>query len=73
MIKENTEIKTELEEDKQNDPIEKFVTRLKNDKIISDDEYQKIGKEINVEIDEAADKAFKLSDPDPKRCSEICL
>jgi 2-oxoisovalerate dehydrogenase E1 component len=56
----------ELEEDKQNDPIEKFVTRLKNDKIISDDEYQKIWKEINTEIDEAADRASKSSDPDPK-------
>jgi 2-oxoisovalerate dehydrogenase E1 component len=57
---------TELEKDKQDDPIEKFVARLKKEDMLSDDDYQKIRKEINVEIDEAADRAFKSTDPDPK-------
>lgn len=58
--------KSELEKDKQNDPIEKFESRLKSEGIITDEEYQKIWKEINDEIDEAANKAFQAADPDPK-------
>jgi 2-oxoisovalerate dehydrogenase E1 component len=57
---------SELEKDKQNDPIEKFEIRLKQEGMITDDEYQKIWKEINEEIDEAADRALKSSDPDIK-------
>ena len=58
--------KSELEKDKLNDPIEKFVTNLKKEKLLTDDEYQKIQNEIAKEIDEAADKAFHAADPDPK-------
>jgi 2-oxoisovalerate dehydrogenase E1 component len=58
--------KEDLEKDKQNDPIEKYESRLKREGMITDEEYQKIWKEINEEIDEAADRAFKSSDPDPK-------
>jgi 2-oxoisovalerate dehydrogenase E1 component len=57
---------SELEKDKQEDPIEKFVARLKKEGMLSDDDYQKIRKEINEEIDEAADRAFKAADPDPR-------
>jgi 2-oxoisovalerate dehydrogenase E1 component len=57
---------TELEKDKQDDPIEKFVARLKKEGMLSDDDYQKIRKEINEEIDEAADRAFKAADPEQK-------
>lgn len=57
---------SELEKDKQDDPIEKFVARLKKESILNDDDYKKIWKEINEEIDEAADRAFKANDPDPK-------
>ena len=57
---------SELEKDKQDDPIEKFVTRLKKEGVLNDDDYQKIRKEINQEIDDAADRAFKAADPDPK-------
>lgn len=57
---------SELEEDKQKDPIEKFVARLKRENVLTDDDYQKIRKEINEEIDEAADRAFKAADPDPR-------
>ena len=58
--------KDELEKDKQNDPIEKFATVLKKENMLTDDEYQKIWKEVNDEIDQAADRAFKSTDPDPK-------
>ncbi|MCU0415216.1 MAG: thiamine pyrophosphate-dependent enzyme, partial [Ignavibacteriaceae bacterium] len=58
--------KEDLEKDKQNDPIEKYESRLKREGMITDEEYQKIWKEINEEIDEAADRAFKSADPDPK-------
>ena len=58
--------KDELEKDKQNDPIEKFAAVLKKENMLTDDEYQKIWKEINDEIDQAADRAFKSTDPDPK-------
>ena len=57
---------SELEKDKKNDPIEKFVARLAKESVLNDDDYKKIWKEINEEIDEAADRAFKSSDPDPK-------
>ena len=58
--------KEDLERDKQNDPIEKFVAKLKTESILNDDDFQKIWKEINKEIDEAADKGSKSSDPVPK-------
>ena len=57
---------SELEKDKQEDPIEKYLERLKKGGILNDADYQKIWKEINQEIDEAADRAFKSADPDPK-------
>jgi 2-oxoisovalerate dehydrogenase E1 component len=56
----------ELEKDKQNDPIEKFVSSLKKQDMLNDEEYAKIQKEIATEIDEAADRAFKAADPEPK-------
>ena len=57
---------SELEKDRQDDPIEKFVNRLKKEGMLNEADYQKIQKEINEEIEEAADKAFKSSDPDPR-------
>jgi len=57
---------SELEKDKQNDPIDKFVTILKKEQLLNEDDYQKIWKEISEEIDQASDRAFKSTDPDPK-------
>jgi len=57
---------SELAKDKEQEPIEKFVARLKKENLLTDNDYQKIWKEVNDEIDEAADRAFKSSDPDPK-------
>jgi len=62
---------SELETDKLKDPIEKFVERLKKEGILKEDDYQKITKEINNEIDEAADKAFKATDPDVKDAAKF--
>jgi len=57
---------SELEKDKMRDPIEKFVESLKKADMLDEKEYQNIKTEINKEVDEAADKAFKAADPDPK-------
>jgi 2-oxoisovalerate dehydrogenase E1 component len=61
----------ELEKDKQNDPIEKFVAKLKMQGILTDEEYIKIWEEVNAEIDEAADRAFNAADPDPKDATKF--
>jgi 2-oxoisovalerate dehydrogenase E1 component len=57
---------SELEKDKMKDPIEKFVESLKKAGMLNDEEFEKIKSEINKEVDEASDKAFKAADPDPK-------
>ncbi len=56
----------ELEKDKQNDPIEKFVAKLKAEGVLTDDDFKKIWKEVNSEVEEASVKAFNADDPDPK-------
>ena len=56
----------ELETDKLNDPIEKFIRQLKEKEFISDDDLEKFKKDINSEIDEAANKAFSAPDPSAK-------
>lgn len=53
----------ELEQDRLNDPIEKFVDRLINEQLIKEEDYNTIQDEIKKEIDEAADKAFNASNP----------
>jgi 2-oxoisovalerate dehydrogenase E1 component len=63
----------ELEEDKQSDPIEKFFKALKEKDIISDEEFKKIQKEISDEIDQAADRALKATDPEPKDAERYLL
>ena len=63
--------KQDLEKDKQNDPIEKFVASLKKEGILKDEDYEKIQKEIHTEIDEVADRAFKASDPSPKDAAKF--
>lgn len=58
--------KEELEKDKQNDPIEKFAAQLKAEGLLNENEYQNLWKEINEEIEKAADKAYQANDPDPR-------
>ena len=56
----------ELKNDMENDPIEKFVSYLKNHEVLTNEEYEKMQKEIAAEIDEAADRAFKAPDPEAR-------
>ncbi|MBV6421270.1 MAG: 1-deoxy-D-xylulose-5-phosphate synthase [Ignavibacteriaceae bacterium] len=58
--------KEELEKDKQNDPIEKFAAQLKAEGLLNENEYQNLWKEINEEIEKAADRAYQANDPDPR-------
>ncbi|MGQ9797686.1 MAG: alpha-ketoacid dehydrogenase subunit alpha/beta [Ignavibacterium sp.] len=56
----------EIEEDMKKCPIEKFVKVLMAKGILTEDEYAEIKKEINDEINEAADNAFRAPDPKPE-------
>ena len=56
----------ELQKDLEKDPIEKFVSYLKKNDVLTNEEYEKIQKEIATEIDEAADRAFKAPDPEAR-------
>lgn len=60
----------ELEQDRLNDPIEKFVDKLKSKKILNEEEYNKIQDEIRKEIDAAADRAFDASDPSAEEAAK---
>jgi 2-oxoisovalerate dehydrogenase E1 component len=53
----------ELEKDLQKDPIQRFVKKLISLKMITEDEFQKLKKEIEKEVSDAADKALKSPDP----------
>jgi len=58
--------KDELEEEIVNDPIEKFVKVLLKENVLAENDYDRIRKEINIEVDEAADRAFQAPDPEPE-------
>ncbi len=55
----------ELEKDLQKDPIQQFVKKLTSLKLISDEEFQRLKKDIEREVNEAADKAIQAADPKP--------
>lgn len=56
----------EIEEDMKKCPIEKFAKVLMAKGFLTEDEYAEIKKEINDEINEAADNAFRAPDPKPE-------
>lgn len=58
--------KKELEKEIVSDPIEKFKNVLIQENVISENDFGNIKQEINVEVDEAADKAFNAPDPRPE-------
>ncbi len=58
--------KEELENEIINDPIEKFKKYLINKNIISEKDIDIIKREINTEVNEAADGAFHAADPEPE-------
>lgn len=55
--------KEELEEELKKCPIEKFSKLLLDEKIITNEELQKIKDETLIEIDKAVDEAMKSEDP----------
>ena len=60
----------ELEKDLRKDPIQVFVKKLTSMKLINDDEYQKLKKEVEKEVNDAADKALKAADPKPETATQ---
>ncbi|MFO7526133.1 MAG: dehydrogenase E1 component subunit alpha/beta [Ignavibacteriaceae bacterium] len=56
----------EIEEESKKCPIEKFSKILISGGILDEEEYEKIKSEVADEINEAAEKAAKASDPRPE-------
>ncbi len=61
----------ELERDLQKDPIQQFTKRLVSQKIISEEEYQNLKKDVEKEVNEAADKAIRAADPRPETATRF--
>jgi pyruvate dehydrogenase E1 component alpha subunit len=57
--------KAEVEEQKERDPIKLWRESLVARGIISDEEIQKMDKDINAEMKKAAEKAELSPEPDP--------
>ncbi|NWF90781.1 MAG: tungsten formylmethanofuran dehydrogenase, partial [Ignavibacteriaceae bacterium] len=55
--------KKEIENDLLNCPIHKLSKKLINDGIITVDDYEKLKKEVQIEVQKAADDAFRANDP----------
>jgi 2-oxoisovalerate dehydrogenase E1 component len=53
----------DLQRDLQKDPIQQFIKKLVSQKIISEEEYQSLKKDVEKEVNEAADRAIKADDP----------
>ena len=60
----------ELEADKQRDPIAKFVARLTEAGVMTEDEVEALRKEVQQEVDEAAVWAAQQADPDPATATQ---
>lgn len=56
----------EIEEESKKCPIEKFSKVLISGGILNEEEYEKLKNEVTDEINEAAEKAVKASDPRPE-------
>ncbi|MFO7525547.1 MAG: dehydrogenase E1 component subunit alpha/beta, partial [Ignavibacteriaceae bacterium] len=56
----------EIEEESKKCPIDQFSKILISNGMLNEKEYEEIKKEIHDEINEAADKAVKASDPRPE-------
>lgn len=61
--------KKELEEDLKKCPIEKFARVLISKNILTQTEFDELKSSVNEDVSEAADRAFKSSDPDAKTAS----
>ncbi len=65
--------KESLEKDKQEDPIEKFVSLLIKKNVLTDLAYEEFKKEINNHINESADWALKQAEPKPEDAVKFVL
>jgi 2-oxoisovalerate dehydrogenase E1 component len=61
----------ELEKDLQKDPIQQFVKKLNSLKFISDEEFQRLKKDVEKEVNDAVDKAIKAADPKPETATRF--
>ncbi|HEY6906106.1 MAG TPA: dehydrogenase E1 component subunit alpha/beta, partial [Ignavibacteriaceae bacterium] len=61
----------ELEKDLQKDPIERFVKKLISMKLITDESYRKLKKDVETEINDAAEKAINAADPKPETATRF--
>ncbi|GAB4379019.1 MAG: dehydrogenase E1 component subunit alpha/beta [Calditrichia bacterium] len=60
----------ELEKDRENDPILKFVLACTEKGIISEQEFDEIQSEIKRQVDEAAEWALEQAEPDLKTATD---
>lgn len=60
----------DLNKESERDPIKKLKSFLLNNKIISEEELDRLEKDIVKKINEAADKAFKSRDPLPNEAEK---
>jgi 2-oxoisovalerate dehydrogenase E1 component len=65
--------KESLDEDIANDPLNKFVKRLLDESIITQEAYEELKSEINDHVNEAADRALSADDPDPSTVEKFVL
>ena len=61
----------DLEKDLQKDPIQLFVKKLTSMKLITEDEFQKLRKDVEKEVNDAADNALKAADPKPETATSF--
>jgi len=65
--------KESIEEDLKNDPLQKYVSELMKEKLITKEVYEELKSEINDHINQAADWALSSSDPDPETIHKYVL
>ena len=61
----------ELEKDLQKDPIERFAKKMISQKLITDERFQELKKDVQKEVNDAADKAIKAADPRPETATRF--
>jgi len=60
-----------LEEDLKKDPIDLLKNLMINEKLLTEEEFEKIKNEIHAEVDEVADWALKQPDPAPETADKF--
>lgn len=65
--------KESIEEDLKNDPLQKYVSELIKEKLITKEVFEELKLEINDHINQAADWALSSPDPDPETIHKYVL